>query len=58
MEHHAFLGSAVEMDPIHDGDVDQVVGGQAPILGRLQIVRGFVAAGPPAEVLNSPVFGS
>src|SRR5215212_1905210 len=45
VEDHALLGRAVEVEAVVHGDVDQVVGGQALVVGTLEVVGGVVVAG-------------
>src|SRR5215211_4540582 len=45
VENDPLLGCAVEVQAVVDGDIDEVVGGQAFVSGALEVVRGVVVAG-------------
>ena len=47
MEHHSFLPRAVEMQALEDGEIDQVVRGQAAIGVGLDIIGRVITAELP-----------
>src|SRR5919112_736802 len=45
VENDPLLGRAVEVEAVIDGDIYEVVGGQALVCGALEVVRGVIVAG-------------
>src|ERR687897_1263453 len=45
VENYPLLGGAVEVETVVDGDIHEVIRGQALVCGALQVVRGVVVAG-------------